>query len=367
MSRTSIIVVAYNNRQYLGPCFAALDAAGLDPAAVRVILVDNASSDGTADYVTSELLAADPAGATHTRGGLPVLFLRNDSNRGFAGGNNVAIARALADGDPFVYLLNPDTEVETGFLAAALDAARDPAIAFVQSLILRHGPGDLVNTYGNELHFLGFGYAAGDGRPLADPAVAQRLTEVSDIGFASGAGMLARAAALRAFGAFNEELFLYEEDLELSWRALLAGWRVVIAPASRIRHKYQFGKSVAKFYFLERNRWLVLAWCYRAPTLALLAPALVGMEVGLWALALKAGWWKEKGRAAAYVLTPARWPSFWATRKQVQALRKRSDREVSQRFTGEIVFEAMSPWPLTHVANPVFNAYWGVVRKLLRW
>jgi N-acetylglucosaminyl-diphospho-decaprenol L-rhamnosyltransferase len=367
MPRTSLIVVAYNNRQDLGPCLAAVDRAGLDPADVRLILVDNASTDGTADYVREELLVAGN-GVDHTRGGLPVVFLRNESNRGFAGGNNVGLARAAADGDEFVYLLNPDTEAEPGFLAAAIAAARtDPRIAFVQSLILRHGPGDLVNTYGNELHFLGFGYAAGDGQALADPAVQQRVQATSDIGFASGAGMLGRVSALREIGFFQDELFLYEEDLELSWRALLAGWRVVLAPASRIRHKYTFGKSLAKFYFLERNRWLVLGWCYRAPTLALLAPALVTMELGLWAMAVKAGWWREKARATAYLLTPTRWPSFWATRQQVQALRKKPDREITAAFTGRIVFEAMSPWPLTHVANPLFAAYWSLARRLLRW
>jgi GT2 family glycosyltransferase len=364
MPRTSIIVVAYNNRQYLGPCLEALDRAGLDPATVRLILVDNASQDGTVAYLRGELLREN---ASMTRGGLPVLLIESDRNRGFAGGNNLGLDRALAEGDEFVYLLNPDTEAEPGFLEAALAAAaRDPHIAFVQSLILRHGPGDLVNTYGNELHFLGFGYAAGDGRPLGDPEVQARLCD-RDIGFASGAGMLARMSALRAIGFFQDELFLYQEDLELSWRALLAGWRVVLAPASRVRHKYSFSKSVAKFYFLERNRWLVLAWCYRAPTLALLAPALLGMEVGLWGLALKAGWWREKTRAIAYVLTPQRWPGFLATRQKVQALRTKSDREVSAIFTGRIVFEAVSPWPLTHVANPLFAAYWRLVHKLLRW
>jgi GT2 family glycosyltransferase len=368
MPRTSIIVVAYNNRHYLGPCLDAVDRAGLSASDVRLILVDNGSQDGTAAHVRGELLVPAGDGGLRTRGGLPVLFIENADNRGFAGGNNVGLLRAAADGDEFVYLLNPDTEAEPGFLDAALAAAAtDPQIAFVQSLILRHGPGELVNTYGNELHFLGFGYAAGDGLPLADPAVQGRLRGISDIGFASGAGMLGRVSALRAIGFFQDELFLYQEDLELSWRALLAGWRVVLAPASRIRHKYQFSKSVAKFYFLERNRWLVLVWCYRAPTLALLAPALVTMELGLWALALKSGWWQQKARAMAYLLTPTRWPGFWATRQKVQALRTRSDRQVSALFTGRIVFEAMSPWPLTHVANPLFSAYWAVVRRLLRW
>jgi GT2 family glycosyltransferase len=366
MGRTSIVIVSFNHRRFLGPCLDAVDRVGLDPAAVRIILIDNASSDGTAAHVTGELLQE---GATRTRGGLPVIFVAHDRNSGFAGGNNLGISRAIADGDEFVYLLNPDTEAEPGFLAAAIAAASsDPAIAIVQSLILRHGPGDRINTFGNALHFLGFGYAAGDGLPLDHPLAQARLGQgVVDIGFASGAGMLARTSVLAAIGLLNEELFVYEEDLELSWRALLAGHRVVLAPDSRVRHKYEFSKSIAKFFWLERNRWLVLAWCYRIPTLALLAPALVTMEAGLWAVAWRGGWWREKARATRYFLEPGRWAAIKSTRARVQALRRCSDREVSERFTGEIVFEAMSPWLLTHVANPVFAAYWRGVRKLMRW
>jgi GT2 family glycosyltransferase len=364
MGRTSIVVVSYNHRHFLGPCLGALDRAGLDPAAVRIILVDNASTDGTADHVRGELLVA---GGTRTRGGLPVVFIANDKNTGFAGGNNLAFARAIADQDEFVYLLNPDTEAEPGFLAAAQAAAADAQVAFVQSLILRHGPGERVNTYGNALHFLGFGYAAGDGLSLDDPGVQERLAGVSDIGFASGAGMLAKVAVLQAVGLFQEELFVYEEDLELSWRAQLAGYRVVLAPASRVRHKYEFSRSTAKFFWLERNRWLVLAWCYRLPTLVLLAPALLAMEAGLWAVALRGGWWREKARAARYFLEPGRFDAIRATRAKVQALRRKSDREVADGFTGRIVFEAMSPWLLTHVANPIFAAYWRVARALIRW
>lgn len=365
IDRVSVIIVTFNSHAYMAPCLAAVDRAGLDPASVRLIVVDNASTDGTLEHVRDELLVA---GGTRTRGGLPALVLVNPSNLGFAGGNNAGIARAIADGDEFVYLLNPDTEAEPGFLAAAIEAARaDPAIAFVQSLILRHGPGDLINTYGNALHFLGFGYAAGDGRPLHADDVQAQVAGVHDIGFASGAGMLARVAALREIGPFQDELFIYEEDLELSWRARLAGYRIVLAPDSRIRHKYEFSRSLTKFYWLERNRWLVLAWCYRGRSLALLAPALAGMEVGLWGLALRAGWWREKARATAYVLSPARWPGFLATRRRVQALRKRSDREATADFTGRIEFEAMSPWLLTHVANPVFDAYWSLTRRLMRW
>src|SRR3954470_8054379 len=113
MGRTSIIVVAYNHRPFLADCLHALERAGLDPASTRVIVVDNGSSDGTAEMGRGDLLA--PRGA-RTRGGLRALLMAETTNRGFSGGNNLALRRALEDGDEFAYFLNPDTEVEPGFL-----------------------------------------------------------------------------------------------------------------------------------------------------------------------------------------------------------------------------------------------------------
>ena len=273
--RTSIIVVTYNHASLIVDCVRALERAGLDFTRTRLFLVDNASADGSAEVIRTQVL--NPAG-TATLGGLPAQLMANQQNLGFAGGNNQAIRQAMAEGDEFVYLLNPDTEVVPGFLAEALAATGgDPTVALVQSLLLRHQEPDRVNTFGNALHFLGFGYAAGDGQRLDDPAVIERLASVRDIAYASGAGVLARVSALSDIGLFNEELFAYHEDLELSWRARLAGYRVLLAPASRVLHKYEFGKSTRKFFFMERNRFLVLAWYYRPGTLLLVAPALLFM------------------------------------------------------------------------------------------
>ena len=363
MGRTTIVVVSYNHRAYLGACLAALDRAAFDPTQVRLILIDNASADGTPDFVRRELLSPE---GDRTRGGLPTIFIASESNLGFAGGNNLAFRRAIADGDEFVYLLNPDTEAEPDFLAQALQVAQtDPKIALVQSLLLRHPSFDVVNTYGNVIHYLGFGYAAGDGLRIDEPAVAARLSAVHDIAYPSGAGALARVSALVAIGLFNEELFAYHEDLELGWRARLAGFRVVFAPDSRVRHKYEFSRNTRKFYWMERNRFLVMVWCYQGRSLLLVLPALGAMEVGLWLFALRAGWWREKARAYAYFLTPGRWPAILAERRRVQALRACPDAQVTDLFAGEVIFPAVSPWLLEKVGNPLFAAYWRVVRKML--
>ena len=114
MGRTSIIVVAFNHRAVLGACVRALEAAALDPAAVRLILVDNASADGTAELIRTR--AARARRATGPRAACRLSSCRATRNLGFAGGNNLGLRRALDDGDDHAFLLNPDTEVEPGFL-----------------------------------------------------------------------------------------------------------------------------------------------------------------------------------------------------------------------------------------------------------
>lgn len=368
MARTSIIVVTYNHREFVGPCVRALEAAGL-PADTRLLLVDNASEDGTAQAIRDEVL--DPGG-TRTRGGLPAVFVASSENLGFAGGNNLALRRALDDGDEFAYLLNPDTEAAPGFLQAALATAADPRIALTQSLLLRPAQGGgqpaVVNSWGNQLHVLGFGAVGGDGATLAAAEAGGFLRAGRDIGYASGAGVLARLAALRDVGLFDEGLFAYHEDLELSWRAWLAGYRVVLTPASRVVHRYDFARSPRKHYFMERNRWRVLLASYRWRTLALLAPALALMEAGVWALALRQGWLASKARAAAHLWRPTTWSEIARARGVAQALRKVGDREILGMMTGQLTFPGgATPWLLARLANPLCAAYLDVLRRIVVW
>jgi GT2 family glycosyltransferase len=359
--RTSVIVVTHGHRTYLADCVRALEQSA--PPGTRLILVDNASTDGTVDFVRSEILAAD--GAT-TKGGLPVIFIASNRNLGFAGGNNLGLRLAVKDGDEFAYLLNPDTEAQPGFLEAArrvLDKRLDAGI--VQSQLRLHPDTERLNSWGNEIHFLGFGYAGGESIP-ADSFEARSHLVVRDIAYASGAGMMIRTRCLRDVGGLDSELFAYHEDLEFSWRARMAGWRVLLAPESVVWHKYEFSRSLKKWYWMERNRFLVMAWLYSIPTLILLAPALFATELALWPLAFKGGWWREKLRAYAYVLDLRRWPGFIRTRRFKQSRRRVSDREATSLFTGVITFERMAS-PVVTFGNAVLAVYWHLARLFIFW
>lgn len=362
--KTAIIVVSWNHGRFLSDCFRAVSESGIAPGEAVLMIADNDSSDGTADLIEQELLNAD---GTATKEGFPCVFFRNDVNLGFSGGNNQAIRKALDDGFDYVYLLNPDTEAQAGFLSEVLRVAEsDQRIGIVQSLLQLHPRTDLVNTYGNEIHFLGFGYAGGESTAVNDSSIVEKL-RVRDIAYASGAGMLVRASMLKEIGFLDEELFAYHEDLEFSWRSRLAGWRVVLAPQSVVFHKYEFSRAIEKYYLMERNRFIVMARMYRVPTMILLFPAFIIMEIGLWAFAVKGGWWRQKLRAYAHFATKDGWSKLIEARRRTQALRMISDREATTLFTGKILFQQMRPALLTLVANPAFAIYWRISRFIMFW
>jgi GT2 family glycosyltransferase len=237
----TVLVVTWRARDLLRRCLAALDA---QTRPHRLLVVDNASADGTADLLV-ELLGGRP----QTR------VLRLPRNRGFAGG----VAAGLAEvGTPWVALLNDDAEPASGWLAALL-AAADPeagVVAVTSRLLL---PSGAVNNAGVVLRQDGYGADRGlgapDGPPYDSPA------EV--FGFSGGAALL-QMAAVDAAGGFPAPYFLYYEDTDTSWRLRLAGGRVTYAPGAVVRHAHSASADQASALFSfhnERNRLLTLTRC----------------------------------------------------------------------------------------------------------
>jgi GT2 family glycosyltransferase len=283
------------------------------------------------------------------------------ANLGFAGGNALGIRRAIEGGAEWVYLLNPDTDVDPAFLEEALAVAEaDPRAAAVQSLLLLHPERDLVNTAGNAVHFLGFGYCGSYRARRADVP-----DEPREIAYASGAGVLLRAEALRDAGGFDEALFLYHEDLDLGLRLRLAGWRARLAPRSLVWHHYAFARNRSKYFFMERNRYVVLAKLLRPRSLLVLAPFLAGAELALLALAAGGGWFREKVRADAALLSRDLRAHVAAARRRVQATRRITDRELARWFTPAVEFEGLEGGWLPRLLAAPMAVAWRVIRPLL--
>jgi GT2 family glycosyltransferase len=220
-----------------------------------------------------------------------------------------------------------------------------------------HDRPELLNSSGTELHVSGIGWAGGYGEP------ADSLVELRDGPAPSGAAMAMRAETFHELGGFAEEFFMYLEDLELGWRARIAGYRVVVDPAADVLHEYEFGRNPRKNYFLERNRLVFVLSAYSARLLVLLAPLLVATEVGMVLLALKERWAGDKLAGWGWLLRNAR--DVGRRRRGTQRLRKVRDRDLA-RYLTPVFDPGMIPIPgLLRAANPLVERYWSLVRRAL--
>ena len=295
-SALAVVVVCHDSAGEVGATLAALGAQLR--TSDEVVVVDNASRDGTTDAVR----AAAPQATV----------VESKENLGFAGGCHVG---ARATRAPLVLFLNPDAVPAPGCLDALRACAADrPEWGAWQALVTM-ADGDLVNTAGNVVHYLGFGWAGDCGRPAADVDGRPR-----EVGFCSGAALVVRREAWDGVGGFDERYFMYGEDLDLSLRLRLAGWGVGIAPAARVAHDYEFSKGDYKWFYLERNRWWTLVGDYPGRLLALLAPGLLAFELALVLAAWRGGWLRAKLRAQASVVRSL--PSMLRRRRAVQATRR---------------------------------------------
>src|SRR5919202_4189455 len=198
--RASVVVVSFNSLRYLPACLNSIQAElGAED---ELIVVDNGSSDGSAEFV--EL-------------GYPAVRMIRSANTGYAGGNNLGAAAAQGD---FLVFLNPDTILWQGALAALLAPLAEPGnIALTTACLVYMGRPDVVNACGNTMHYTGLTYCRGAGRQRA---LYQASTEVDA---ASGAAFAVRRTVFEGLGGFDEHFFMYVEDSDLSWHARRAGYR----------------------------------------------------------------------------------------------------------------------------------------------
>ena len=220
-ARTTIVIVSWNTRDLLDACLRSVYAD--DPAA-KVVVVDNASADGTVAALAPKYPQAR--------------WVASAENLGFARGNNLALRDVETD---YAWLLNPDTEVRPGALAkltAWLDAHGDVAVA---------GPA-LFNPDGSP-QACSFPFptpiaSAAEWLFLPRPLALLRdrvfglapRREPGATDWVLGAAMLVRTRAMRQIGLLDEGYFIYSEELDWCHRFRAAGWGVHLVPAAEVVH-----------------------------------------------------------------------------------------------------------------------------------
>lgn len=338
MGTTSVIIVTYQSEAFVGP---VLDALLADPEGPdEVVVVDNASTDGTVGIVG--------------RPGITVVALTE--NVGFGGGCHVGVEAST--GSTIVFLGHDATPC-AGWIGPLVDALDDPTVGASMPTIEDADRGGHFNTSGGHLTYFGLAWVSDAGNVIPD-----NEPETTEVSFPSGAAMALSRETWDRFGGFRRSLFMYHEDTDLGWRMRLSGLRIVRVPRSRVRHRYDFSRSPQKMYWLERNRHVLLATNYRPATRLLLAPAFLLADLGVWFVAARDGFARQKLQARRdYVADRSRWI---ADRRTVERNRSIGDAAMLRTMDSSVSgAQQVAPPRGSRLIDAILASYLGAVLPVI--
>lgn len=228
LPRVSVIVLNYNGFWYLEDCFRSLEALNYPGDKLELILVDNASTDGSVEYV---------------RANFPqVRIIQNPQNLGFCKANNIGAQEAKGE---YIAFLNNDMRVDPGWLTELVKSiSKEEDVVCVGGKIL-NWDGSKIDFIGGALNFYGMGFQPRHGQPNGPDYSASK-----EILFACGGSMLIKRDLFLGCGRFDEDYFAYFEDVDLGWRLWVLGYRVLFVPTAISYHK---GLGTSRYFPTEKR------------------------------------------------------------------------------------------------------------------
>lgn len=313
----SVVIPNWNGRAQLAACLNSLLKQSLK---TRIVVIDNGSSDGSIGFIRENYPNIE--------------VLSNGKNLGFAGGVNVGIRRGIDRGDEFVALLNNDAVANKYWLQKLLDCLKENPESGIAICKILSSDGTRLDSTGDYYTSWGLPFPRGRGERASDKYDKQRL-----IFAASGGASLYRVSMLKEIGLFDEDFFAYYEDVDLSFRAQLAGWRVRYEPAAIVYH--QIGATSGKIkgfatYQTMKNLPYLLWKNIPLSLLPHILPRFIFAYFMLWGSAVLRGqaWPSTKGAVVSIFL----WPKKMAQRHKIQKSRK-----VSAAHINSIIIHDLPP------------------------
>jgi GT2 family glycosyltransferase len=238
----TICIVNYNGLPYLKNCLDSIKRSNYHSGKIETIIADNASSDNSISFL---------------RTNYPwVNVLALDRNYGFARANNICAENAAGE---YIVFLNNDTEVTPDWLGELLDTMeKDKNVGIAGSKILLLDTPDKINSAGANITFFGGGYDIG----FRDDD-SEKYNIAGDRGCVCAATMIVRRDEFLSFGGFDEDYFMYVEDVDLCWRYWLYGKRVKYVPGSVVYHKFggtsgTFRHAPLRVFYGTRNSLITI-------------------------------------------------------------------------------------------------------------
>lgn len=211
MSNVTVVIPNYNGREFLSECFDSLKAQNVD---LKVVVVDNGSDDGSADYIKKYYPEFD--------------LTVNGENKGFAAAVNQGITSTNTD---YVFLMNNDVVLEENCIENLQKCIeKDSKIFAVSSKMIQYGDRGKIDDAGDEYTLLGWTKKVGNGKST------DLYSEEREIFSACAGASLYRRSVFDEIGFFDENFFAYMEDVDISYRARIHGYKCVYCPDAHVYH-----------------------------------------------------------------------------------------------------------------------------------
>ena len=345
MIKISAIVVNWNGKDVLSACIRSL--LDQDCEDVEILVVDNGSEDGSQAMVKKEFPS--------------VKLVENESNLGFGPAVNKGFEKA--EGEYFIFLnndlaLQPDCLRQ---LAELLDS--DPTVGAAIPKILYYSSSEKnvsketakINSYGVLVNYTG----------IACPNLIDQYDrpDLALTESACGGIFMFSREVYNKVGGFDDDLFLYHEDHDLSWRIRMMGWRLMVVPESVCFHHYNFNKGILKFYRSEKNRLQILLKNFECKTLCLIAPAIALVEFSQIVHAFFHGWFLLKLKSYMEIASQA--IKISRKRRRIQSARKVADKEIVSLYQSTISVAGLKNPLVDYFLNPILKLYWICIRCLI--
>jgi len=311
--RVSVIIPHWNGRRHLHDCLTSLRRQTF--ADHEVLLVDNGSTDGSQEYVREEFPE--------------VILIELGENRGFTGACNAGYAASRGE---FVCLLNNDTETDPRWLEVLLDTfERHPQVGIVAGKMLLFDQRDHFHTAGD--YYRVNGLPGNRGVWQADRG---QYDQEEPVFSACGGAAAYRRSMVEQIGFLDDAFFFSCEDIDLAWRAQLAGWGVIYAPRAIVYHKLKAsgGSGVTGSYHDGRNFLYVIWKNYPGSLLRRHATDILRAQWHISATALRA-WRGPAARARLRGQLAGLFGFFrmWPARRKIQATRAIDDQTLESRLS----------------------------------
>ena len=337
MKKVTAIIVNWNDKDVIVECIQSLLDQNRNE--IDIIVSDNGSKDDSVNFIRKHFPS--------------IKIIENGENLGF--GSAVNRGLGLAKGD-YLLFLNSDLKLHSkcvGELVKVLEC--DTNVGGTIPKILYIDQQNTINSLGVLINYTGIAYP--------------NLLGQKDSGYqepfesACGGIFMLRREVYETVGGFDEDLFLYHEDHDLSWRIRLAGWHLKVVPQAIMHHHYKFNKGILKYYSSEKNRLHILLKNMEVKTLVLIFPALITIEFSQWLHAVLHRWFLLKVKSYIEILKI--FPRILIKRKKLKILRKVSDKEITRVYKGTLAISGTNNPLLTYLLSPALNTYWKIIRHLI--